>query len=151
MYHYTDCGLETVLLTNGYRCGKQGEHVQVDIEDKPALHQVLAKLLINRRNLLSCHEIRFLRREMSMSVHELAAVMGVQSDVIERWERGETGLPRVADVSLRALFVGSRLEESEPGLYLHILSETECRQSSETLFLTYADKGWRQSFLRDSC
>ncbi|CRL46142.1 hypothetical protein SGGMMB4_04491 [Sodalis glossinidius str. 'morsitans'] len=151
MHHYTDCGLETVWLTNGYRCEKHAVRIQIEIEDKPALHQVLAKLLINRRNLLSCHEIHFLRREMSMSVHELASVMGVQSEVIERWERGETGLPRVADVSLRALFVGSRLEESEPELYLHILSETECRQSSETLFLTYADNGWCQSFLRDSC
>lgn len=150
MFHYTQSGLPAVWLANGYLRLSLRDGSGVMITRQSGLHRCIARALVKQRNLLAREEFIFLRREMKFTVAALASIMGVCPQVIDNWERGLKPVPRVADVSLRALFIGSILEENEPDLYLHLLSALECCQGAEQLFFSLNERGWQQCFPADA-
>ena len=102
MYHYTECGLENVWLSNGYRVKETAYGMAVSVEDVDGLHAVLASHLIQKRGRLTGKEFRFLRLVLRMSQDGLAKMLGVQEQSVSLWER--TGkVPKSNDMVLRML------------------------------------------------
>ncbi|CNH92769.1 helix-turn-helix domain-containing protein [Yersinia pekkanenii] len=145
MYHYTESGLTTVWLANGYHCGiVDGEHF-TSIDDVEGLHRLISKVLVNRCRPLAADEIRFIRIEMNMSQKALAILLGVDVQTVARWEKGQTSLPRTADVALRALYVESIEEASDVGHFLRILADSEVLQSMEKLIFEERGHVWQRA------
>ena len=102
MYHYTECGLDNVWLSNGYRVKETAYGMAVSVEDVDGLHAVLATYLIQKRGRLTGKEFRFLRLVLRLSQDGLAKMLGVQDQSVSLWER--TGkVPKSNDMVLRML------------------------------------------------
>ncbi|CNL48611.1 helix-turn-helix domain-containing protein [Yersinia aleksiciae] len=145
MYHYTESGLTTVWLANGYhRDVIDGEHF-TSIDDVDGLHRLIGKILVNRCSPLVADEIRFIRIEMNMSQKSLATLLGVDVQTVARWEKGQSNLPRTADVALRALYVESIDEASDVGHFLRILADSEVQQSMEKLIFEERGHVWQRA------
>jgi putative transcriptional regulator len=145
MYHYTESGLTTVWLANGYHCEFIDGERFTSIDDVDGLHRLIGKILVNRCSPLAADEIRFIRIEMNMSQKNLAALLGVDVQTVARWEKGQSSLPRTADVSLRALYVESIDEASEVGHFLRILADSEALQSMEKLIFEEREHRWQRA------
>lgn len=116
-YHYTECGLDTVYLVNGFEFVQAPEGKSVVIQDIDGLHRLIGEHLINDRKHLSGKEIRFLRHEMLLSQAVLARLLGVDEQTVARWEKG-TGkkVPQMADATIRLLYsehVGGNMKITE--------------------------------------
>ncbi|MEA9391381.1 transcriptional regulator [Acerihabitans sp. TG2] len=115
----------------------------VRIIDIPGLHRLIGHQLVNRRGCLVSSEMRFLRQQMNLSRQSLGNKLGVEIAFIEQWEQHKTRLPRIADVSLRALYACDLLGGNETELSLHILSDAECALSAENMVLSWSPRGWQ--------
>lgn len=103
MYHYTECGLNTVWLANGYRTLKTPYGPSVAIERADELHRAIALSLVGHKPRLSGGEFRFVRKEMDLSQAALAAILGNDAQSIARWEKGGH-IPKMAERFVRALY-----------------------------------------------
>ncbi|CNH29151.1 putative zinc finger/helix-turn-helix protein%2C YgiT family [Yersinia thracica] len=145
MYHYTESGLTTVWLANGYHYDVIDGEQFTSIDDVDGLHQLIGRILVNRCNPLVAGEIRFIRIEMNMSQKALATLLGVDVQTVARWEKGQTSLPRTADVALRALYAESIDETSDVGHFLRILVDSEVQQSMERLIFEERGHVWQRT------
>ena len=101
MYHYRECGLNNVYLTNGYSITVDPEYGNcVSFVDLPGLHKVIAMDFVQHKPRLSGAELRFLRKEIGLSQHALADLLGNDEQAVARWEK--TGkVPKWADRFVR--------------------------------------------------
>ncbi|HDL6960891.1 TPA: helix-turn-helix domain-containing protein [Yersinia enterocolitica] len=145
MYHYTESGLTTVWLANGYHYDVINGEQFTSIDDVDGLHRLIGKILVNRCKALVADEIRFIRVEMNMSQKVLATLLGVDIQTVARWEKGQTSLPRTADVALRALYAESIDETSDVGHLLRILVDSQVQQSMEKLVFEERGHVWQRA------
>lgn len=110
-FHYTACGLEDVYLLNGFRVEKTPYGEGVAVDDIDELHRAIGLHLIAHRKALSPKEFRFLRKQLDMTQAELGRALGVSSQTVARYEKGETEIAGPADSMLRVLYVFSLLPE----------------------------------------
>lgn len=99
-YHYTECGLDNVIILVDSVEADDGETVVV-IPALLQLHQCIAEMVINSDGILNGKEIRFLRTEMGMTQAELAEIMHRDSQTIARWEKNESAIDAGHDLMLR--------------------------------------------------
>lgn len=104
LYHYTLCGLGDVYLVNGFTRHDTPYGSGVSIEDVAGLHRVIAEDIIRRRARLDGAEVRFLRKELDLSQNGLAVLLGVDTQTVARWEKGQSDVPGPADRLIRALY-----------------------------------------------
>ena len=95
MYHYTESGLQNVWLTNGYVVRKTPYGKGVSIQDVAGLHKAIGRVIAGRPELTGA-ELRFLRKEMSLSQSALAVLLGTTEQNISLWER-RGRIPRTSD------------------------------------------------------
>ena len=86
MYHYTDSGLDNVVLESGYREVNTEYGNGVSIDNLDALHLAIGKWLLNVPKQLNGAEFRFLRHEMDLSQARLAHLLGEKEQNIGRWD-----------------------------------------------------------------
>lgn len=100
-YHYTMSGLDNVYLSDisVYECVCRKS--MVDIFKAEELHTVIIKKLLQKTNLLTGKEIRFIRKQMNMKAAELAEQLGVKEDILLRWENGAESIDTACDKLLR--------------------------------------------------
>jgi putative transcriptional regulator len=103
-YQYTESGLDTVYLLNGYEIVKSSKGTGVKIQDVDGLHIAIGRALIENKKKLSGSEFRFLRTELLMSQSALARLLHVKELTIARWEKGQTKIPVTADATVRLLY-----------------------------------------------
>ncbi|HGT2360066.1 TPA: helix-turn-helix domain-containing protein [Yersinia enterocolitica] len=145
MYHYTESGLTTVWLANGYHYDVINGEQFTSIDDVDGLHRLIGKILVNRCKPLVADEIRFIRVEMNMSQKVLATLLGVDIQTVARWEKGQTSLPRTADVALRALYAESIDETCDVGHLLRILVDSQVQKSMEKLVFEERGHVWQRA------
>lgn len=143
MYHYTESGLSYVYLTNGFNIEIIDEEEFVGIDNLHELHQLISKNIIAQIRPISSDEFKFIRVELNMSQKVLGNLLGVDSQTVARWEKGQTAIPRTTDVTLRALYIESNDEDSQVGLLLTMLSDAEIESTMTELHLEEQDKVWR--------
>ena len=103
-YHYTESGLKSVWLANGFEIIRSPKGTGVKIHDVDGLHAEIGKSIVERSKRLSGEEFRFLRTELLLSQARLAAMFLVKELTVGRWERGQVNIPAVVDAALRALY-----------------------------------------------
>lgn len=101
MYHYTECGLDNVYLTNGFTISGKN----VSIKNIEGLNNAIGLSLVNEKKDLNGKEFRFLRHELLMSQNTLGRLLGVGVQSINRWENRKTEIPKSAENLLRLLYI----------------------------------------------
>lgn len=144
--HYTDCGLDNVYLLNGFDDSDEG----LIIKDMRGLHKAIGMNIVCQRKAPSGRELRFLRDEMDMTQVELGTLLGISSQSVARWEKGQTEQIGAAVFSLRVLYLMSVLPEKEVATFLAELKvQLEALgQSDETtdkVEFSYENHQWRDA------
>lgn len=88
-YHYTECGLDNVVVEGvDFVVDDAGEQV-VTIPHVNGLHKAIATGIVVKKGSMTGRELRFLRSEMGLTQAELAQYVHREPLAISRWERGE--------------------------------------------------------------
>ncbi|OLL32835.1 transcriptional regulator [Burkholderia sp. SRS-W-2-2016] len=139
MYHYTETGLQNVWLANGYHVRKTSYGEAVSIEDADGLHRAIGRKLACK-NQLTGAEFRFLRKELDLSQHRLADLLGTTEQTVALWER-KGKIPKTADRMFRALY----LEAIDGNVRLKDMIERVAnldRKVDEKLVFQNTEAGW---------
>jgi len=143
MHHYTDSGLDNVVLESGYREVNTEYGNGVSIDNLDALHLAIGKWLLNFPKQLNGAEFRFLRHEMDLSQARLAYLLGEKEQNIGRWERARTRpVNPSADKVIRVLyseFIGGNQTLRE---LIEKLAERDERQAEELRLRATSRGGW---------
>jgi len=102
-YHYRECGLPNIHLTNGYREVETPYGKGIAIEEVADLHMTLALSLVEEKPSLTGPEARFIRKLLELTHAQLAEVLGVDDQSVRRWEKMEH-MPKQADRAIRLVF-----------------------------------------------
>jgi DNA-binding transcriptional regulator YiaG len=139
MYHYTEIGLQNVWLENGYNVRKTSYGDAVSIDDADGLHRAIGRKLAQKSHLTGA-EFRFLRKELDLSQHRLADMIGTTEQTVALWEkRGK--IPKTADRMFRALY----LETIDGNVKLKELIERIAdldRKSEDKMIFQDTECGW---------
>lgn len=126
---YKGCGLDGIYLCNGYEIEELDGERFLYIKDREALHKVIALNIAEHRKVLSPKEIRFIRIAMDETQGSLGKALGVSSQTVARWEKGQTEVPGPADRMIRVLMMVNMLPDEELAKLLkelsHVLDELD--------------------------
>lgn len=134
-YHYTDCGLPNVYLSNGYTFSETPYGETVSIDDLDGLHATIGMSLVNNSETLNGDEVRFLRHELDLSQRMLADMLGVQDQTVARWEKGKVAITGPAQKLLGLLYRESVEGRTEIKVLLERLSELDAQMHKHELIL----------------
>lgn len=117
-YHYTESGLDNIYLHGllQYRCTECGE-MGAEIPMIKALHRLIAKEIVCKREFLAGDDVRFLRKELSMKSKEMADALAIEPETYSRWENGKQSVASCHDRQLRLIYILNASEEE--GKILH--------------------------------
>ena len=117
-YHYTECGLSSVWLTNGFLRSRDLAHGEsVAIHDTAALGRAIALALVSDKPFLYGADIRFLRglpEPNGMTQSEFGGLIGASGEDIALWEHNREWVPRTTETLIR-LWCLDRLGALVPG------------------------------------
>jgi putative transcriptional regulator len=140
MYHYTECGLKNVWLTNGFNIREINGEKAVSISEVDQLHDVIGRSLAAKNNLNST-EVRFLRKELGLSQRRLGDLLGTTEQTVSLWER-RGRIPKVYDRLIRLLYLEKIDGNVKVQAIIDRLIELDVRQT-ERLILSDTRHGWR--------
>lgn len=106
---YRACGLDGIYLCNGYTVEEIDGEKYTEVRDREQLHKLIALNLVEHRKTLSPKELRFIRVALNQTQGELGRVLGVSSQTVARWEKGQTEITGPADRMLRVLVIAMML------------------------------------------
>ena len=111
---YTGCGLDYVILRNGFTLKTFGGKTAISIDNIDALWDAIARAIATGKPRLEGQDVRFLRGKMRLTQDELAQACGVTRQTIIGWERRRNDpIPETPDRLLRLLYDA----ETESGLF----------------------------------
>ena len=140
--HYPDCGLDNVYLVSGYEIESTPYGKGLSIKNLDQLHKAIGCNLASQKKVLSGKELRFLRKQMNLTQSDLGKFLGLSSQQVARWEKGESEISGPADLLVRALFIqtaGGKLDLQE---LAKSLEETDA-PISEKSFYEKTIQGWK--------
>ncbi|WP_375748467.1 helix-turn-helix domain-containing protein [Vibrio sp. HN007] len=143
MYHYLECGLSYVYLTNGFTRKVIDDEEFVSIDNLYDLHALIGRNIVSQTRPILGEEFKFIRIELNMSQKSLGHLLGVDTQTVARWEKEQSQIPRTADVTLRSLYAEFHDEDSQIGLMLNMLSDVEIEYSMSELHLEEEERKWR--------
>jgi len=139
MYHYTESGLRNVWLENGVTKRKTAHGMATAVQDVEGLHKVIGRALVQKSHLTGT-EFRFLRKELGLSQHRLADLIGTTEQSVALWER-HSKIPKTADRMIRAIY----LEMIDGNVKLKELIERTAdldRKDGERMVFHDTEAGW---------
>jgi DNA-binding transcriptional regulator YiaG len=140
--HFTACGLDNVLLGSGYDVVDTPEGRGVRIRNLDELHCAIGEFLAVHKKTLIGKELRYLRQHMNLTQAELGHLIGLSSQQVARWEKGQCEISGAAESLLRVLFMEHlRKDISVRGLLLE-LGERDGSTEDKTLFVS-TERGWQ--------
>ena len=110
---YRACGLDDVYLVNGFTITESEGDEVISVENIEELHEAIAVKLITSPAKLKPAEFRFLRNNMDLTQAELGERLGVDVQMIGRYERGDNSIPPPVDQLLRFHYVLHLLPKDE--------------------------------------
>lgn len=145
---YKACGLDGIFLCNGYETEELDGEKFTYIKDVGGLHNAIALHLVVNRKTLAPREIRFIRVAMDETQSELGRLLGVTSQSVARWEKGQTEIPGPADRMIRLLFLRSLLQPDAFAEFFsqlpRALNDMDEDCNSTVQFRRVSD-GWREA------
>ena len=143
VYHYRESGLENVRLENGFVIHDTEYGKAVAIDDVEGLHRLIGRTLL-KKSKWSSAELKFVRKEMGMSIKMLAELIGTGDQTVSLWERGKR-MPETASRLLRALYSQRVLGNTSVKAPLGRLQEID-QANPHKLTLRKVDRGtWREA------
>jgi len=112
-FHYKMSGLDDVYLLNGFKVHTTPYGRGVSIENADELHRAIGLHLIQHRKVLSPKDTKFLRKSMKLTQEQLADCLGVTSQTVARYEKGQTEIPGPADRLLRLFYAIHLIPEGD--------------------------------------
>jgi DNA-binding transcriptional regulator YiaG len=145
MYQYRESGLDNVWLVNGYTVRQTEYGDTVSIDDVEELHAAIGRAICQLPRRLKAAEVRFLRKELSVSQRQLAEILEVEELTVGRWERNQNEIPGPADHWLRLLYAEKQSSEAEALNRFRALlaSRLKSQTSVERLEFEEAAGDWR--------
>lgn len=125
MYQYEDCGLRNIFLKNGFSLVETPWGEAVSIENVEGLHKAIGIALIDRPEPLDGSEFRFLRKELGLSQKRFGGLFGVTDQTVANWEKGNSDLPKYADILIRLLFEETVLGDAKLTEVLNAVNERD--------------------------
>jgi transcriptional regulator with XRE-family HTH domain len=106
-YHYTECGLDNVWLSNGFERRDFGDYGSaVSVHDETGLWTVLGRSIAHQDRRMVGQELKFLRTVLGWTQAQLGARLGYKDgQIVAKWEKASHELvPMIADTFIRAAF-----------------------------------------------
>ena len=91
----------------------RGRETFTTFEDLEGLHHAIVRWVALLPRSLSANEFRFLRKECGWTQRTLAPLLGVEEQTVSLWERGQSPIPKAADILMRG-FAADKLGISTP-------------------------------------
>ncbi len=113
--HYTLCGLDNVILLNGFIRDEIDGEIYTAVEDVEGLHQMIALRLAVLLRPLTAKEVRFLRKFLDITQERLGKQLGVTRKSVVDYERN-LKLPRTSQIVLQATVVQQFLDNAKEQL-----------------------------------
>ena len=102
---YTGCGLDYVILHNGFTLKTFGGETAISIAQVDALWNAIARAIVGSKPRLEGQDGRFLRAKMKLTQAELAKAFNVTRQTIIGWEqRPNAPIPETPDRLLRLIY-----------------------------------------------
>lgn len=140
--HYTECGLDDVYLMSGYEIQDTPYGEGLTIKNLDQLHKAIGCYLASQKKALSGKELRFLRTHMKLTQSDLGKLVGLSSQQVARWEKGEFDISSPAERLVRALYiqhVGGILDLQK---LVTTLEEIDAPMNEKTYF-EKTPQGWK--------
>lgn len=110
-YHYTECGLQSVVLKNilvfHCSCGA----ITARIPSIAWLHRAILLSLIQKESLLSGEEIKFLRKMAGLNGVGLAEALGLHKTTLSKWENNARRITKNSDAALRLMCFAGMMQQ----------------------------------------
>jgi transcriptional regulator with XRE-family HTH domain len=113
-YHYTESGLDNVMVYGIEPCIDDDGDEVVTIPNVAGLHRAIAEVIVTHEAGISGKELRFLRTEMGMTQSQIAKVVHHDAQSIARWEKSEFPIEPTAEALIRLLAI-ERLNLADAG------------------------------------
>jgi putative transcriptional regulator len=120
--HYKACGLDDVYLINGFERETTEYGDGLIIHDIDNLHRAIALHLVSEPLPLSAKDFRFLRKMLDLTQAELGGKLGVDTQTVARYEKGESA-SAPADRLLRFIVVIALLSGDEKAKLIETIGE----------------------------
>lgn len=145
--HYTDCGLDNIFLSNGFEREILDGEEYTTIQNLDGLHVAICLHIILEKKAPNGSEIRFLRTEMGLSQQELGAKLGVSSQSVARWEKGQTDIPGTAVFSFKVMYIWSLIPPDKRDAvideYMMALDDlASSDENMDNIRLVYSNDKW---------
>jgi DNA-binding transcriptional regulator YiaG len=102
-YHYTESGLDNVMVYGVMPCVDDDGDEVVTIANIDGLHRAIAQAIVTHKSGISGKELRFLRTEMGLTQAKLAQIVHHEAQSVARWEKGECPISPTAETVIRLL------------------------------------------------
>lgn len=115
-YHFKECGLDYVYLTNGFEIEEDSEYGNlVTIHNADDLQRSIARSVLLHREKLTGKELRFFRSLLQLTQEQMGGYLGVSREHITRNETvdKDKDLPNSGDIILRILVWEKYLDEEK--------------------------------------
>lgn len=106
-FDYRMCGLDNVILLNGFTRHETAYGPGVSIDAADELERAIAQHLVTRQGLMNGRELRFLRKQMDLTQDELAGLLGVNPQTVARYEKEQSAVTGPVDGLMRMIFATS--------------------------------------------
>jgi DNA-binding transcriptional regulator YiaG len=145
-YHYTECGLDNIYLSNGFKFKATARGRAVSIHDIDGLHRAIGLHLVMFKKDLTGQEVRFLRHEMLLSQSTLGQFLGVSEQTVHRWENNKTTIPKSSECLLRLLYREHIHDRNgKISAILKQIADLEDKMNNEKIVFKDTLKGWKSA------
>lgn len=143
-YHYKECGLDNVYLTNGYVEHDTPYGKGIAIHEAEGLHKFIGKMVVEQPCPLIGAELRFLRLEMEISQRNLGEMLGHDEQSVRRWEKARNRtFNGSADRLLRALYLEYINGDGSVRRMVNRMAELDCQERAP-IRLKEVNDHWEQ-------
>lgn len=147
-YHYTESGLDNVVLMNGFTIEEHPEYGElVSIGNVSGLHDVIGEQIVNLPRALNGAEFRYLRLELDLSQRSLATILGTNEQSIAKWEksREKAVANKAAERLLRIMYIEHCNTDSKIGILIKKLAELDSHMSDIEMRLEMHGSDWAKA------
>jgi transcriptional regulator with XRE-family HTH domain len=130
-YHYDESGLRNIALVGiKVHCCSKCKMESAVIPKIGQLNDLIAKILLEKKELLTGEELRFLRKYAAFPGKEFAMLLNITPSYLSRFENEKEkseNLSKTADKLARAIVAAARDQECIKGILLKVAEKIEKR------------------------